>query len=120
MSNNKILKILSIVPEPRVERSKLHSLTDVLFIALCAIIAGAETYTDMAAFGNIHFDWFKRFLKLPNGIPSHDTFGKGKKLPGILTFLKNLYCNNFRCVCPAIYAQSATLAFLTKSRQSSS
>jgi len=47
-----------------------------LFIALCAIIAGAETYTDIAAFGNIHFYWFKRFLKLPNGIPSHDTFGR--------------------------------------------
>ena len=73
---NKILEILSIVPDPRVERSKLHLLSDILFIALCAVIAGAETYTEMASFGKIHFDWFKRFLKLPNGIPSHDTFGR--------------------------------------------
>jgi len=73
---NDILISLSKVPDPRREHSRLHNLVDILFIALCAIIAGAETYTDMAAFGRIHFDWFKRFIKLPNGIPSHDTFGR--------------------------------------------
>src|SRR5262249_10233909 len=47
---------------------------DILVLALCAVIGGAESWPDIEAFGHAKRDFFKRFLALPNGIPSHDTF----------------------------------------------
>jgi predicted transposase YbfD/YdcC len=47
-----------------------------LVIAICAVIAGADNWEDVAAFGQAKIDWFKTFLELPNGIPSHDTFNR--------------------------------------------
>jgi predicted transposase YbfD/YdcC len=64
------------LPDPRVERTKHHLLLDILGIALCATLAGAETYVAIEQFGRAKIDWLKTFLKLPNGIPSHDTFGR--------------------------------------------
>lgn len=60
--------------EPRRRRSCLHNLLDIVTIAICAVIAGCDTWEQIALFGTNHHDWFKRFLRLPNGIPSHDTF----------------------------------------------
>jgi predicted transposase YbfD/YdcC len=60
--------------DPRVERTKLHQLVDILVIAICAVIAGADNWEDVEAFGKAKQEWFQTFLKLPNGIPSHDTF----------------------------------------------
>jgi predicted transposase YbfD/YdcC len=51
-------------------------LIDIVTIAICAVICGADAWTDVAAFGKIKKKWLKRFLKLPHGIPSHDTFGR--------------------------------------------
>lgn len=62
--------------DPRVERTKLHTLFDILVIAICAILAGADNWEDIADFGQAKQDWFKTFLELPNGIPSHDTFNR--------------------------------------------
>ncbi len=62
--------------DPRVERTKLHRLLDIVAIALCAVIAGAESWDDIALFGQTKADWLKQFLALPNGIPSHDTFNR--------------------------------------------
>jgi predicted transposase YbfD/YdcC len=62
--------------DPRMERTKLHSLLDMVFIALCATICGAEGWADVERFGKMKRDWFARFLSLENGIPSHDTFGR--------------------------------------------
>jgi predicted transposase YbfD/YdcC len=62
--------------DPRVDRTKLHKLIDILVIALCAIIAGADNWEDIADFGRAKIDWFQTFLELPNGIPSHDTFNR--------------------------------------------
>jgi predicted transposase YbfD/YdcC len=64
----------SDLTDPRVERTKLHQLVDILVIAICAVIAGADNWEDVAAFGEAKRDWFQTFLALPNGIPSHDTF----------------------------------------------
>jgi DDE_Tnp_1-associated len=64
------------VTDPRVERTKEHQLIDILVIALCGIICGAESWTDIELFGNSKLDWLSTFLELPNGIPSHDTFGR--------------------------------------------
>jgi len=66
----------SILPDPRVDRSKKHRLIDILFIAVCTIICGGETFTDMELFGEAKQEWLRTLLELPHGIPSHDTFGR--------------------------------------------
>jgi predicted transposase YbfD/YdcC len=65
---------LSQVPDPRLDRTKLHQLVDILVIAVCATICAAETWEEIAEFGQAKESWFRKFLALPNGIPSHDTF----------------------------------------------
>jgi predicted transposase YbfD/YdcC len=65
---------LEQVPDPRRERTKLHLLVDILVIAVCATICAAETWEEIEEFGQAKESWFKKFLALPNGIPSHDTF----------------------------------------------
>jgi len=62
--------------DPRVERTKRHSLREMIVVALCAAICGAEGWADVERFGNTKIDWFRRFLDLENGIASHDTFGR--------------------------------------------
>lgn len=66
----------SKLEDPRLDRQKLHQLLDIIAIAICAVICGAETWVDIANFGKAREAWFKKFLELPNGIPSHDTFGR--------------------------------------------
>lgn len=66
----------SKVTDPRVDRTKEHKLIDMIGIAICAVICGAEGWTDIENFGNSKLPWLKTFLELPNGIPSHDTFGR--------------------------------------------
>ncbi len=66
----------STIEDPRLERTKLHQLIDIITITLCAVIAGATSWSDIELFGNCKYDWFKSFLELPNGIPSHDTFNR--------------------------------------------
>jgi hypothetical protein len=58
------------------DRSKLHKLVDILVLALCGFLAGCETWVDVAMFGRAQRKWLEQFLDLPNGIPSHDTFGR--------------------------------------------
>lgn len=62
--------------DPRVERTKLHRLLDIVVIALCAVIAGAESWDDIALFGQTKAAWLSQLLALPNGIPAHDTFNR--------------------------------------------
>src|SRR5512139_2223047 len=64
------------ISDPRIDRTKLHKLLDILMIAICAVIAGADNWEDIAEFGQAKRDWFQKFLELPNGIPSHDTFNR--------------------------------------------
>lgn len=64
------------LPDPRVERTKRHQLLDIITIAVCAVIAGADSFVDIEQFGHARHDWFASFLPLPGGIPSHDTFGR--------------------------------------------
>jgi predicted transposase YbfD/YdcC len=60
--------------DPRGERSRRHELLDIIGIAICAVVSGAESWTAVEAYGHAKHDWLKTFLALPNGIPSHDTF----------------------------------------------
>lgn len=66
----------STLEDPRIERTKKHSMTDILVISICGFICGIDNWVELAEFGEIKKDWFKEFLELPNGIPSHDTFGR--------------------------------------------
>ena len=62
--------------DPRIARTRVHKLLDIMTIALCATICGANTWTDVERFGVAKQHWFAKFLELPAGIPSHDTFGR--------------------------------------------
>lgn len=62
--------------DPRAVHLTDHKLVEVIIIAICGVICGAETWTDVELFGNERLEWLRRFLELKNGIPSHDTFGR--------------------------------------------
>jgi predicted transposase YbfD/YdcC len=69
-----IKKFFRFLPEPRVAGRSRHLLVDIVVIAICAVIADCDDWSDIAQFGQKREAWFRRFLKLPHGIPSHDTF----------------------------------------------
>ena len=62
------------LPDPRSDRGQKHRLADILAIAVCAVIAGADSWEEVERFGQAKLAWLKTFLALPNGVPSHDTF----------------------------------------------
>jgi predicted transposase YbfD/YdcC len=64
------------LPDPRVVGRCEHKLLDIIIIAICGVITGAESWVEVETFGQLKQDWLKTFLELPNGIPSHDTFGR--------------------------------------------
>jgi predicted transposase YbfD/YdcC len=64
------------LPDPRVNRTKDHALIDVMVIAVCTMLCGGESFNDMEDFGKAKEEWFRTFLSLTNGIPSHDTFNR--------------------------------------------
>ena len=64
------------LPDPRVDRTKDHDLIDLLIIAICTLLCAGESFNDMEDFGQAKHDWFRTFLRLRNGIPSHDTFNR--------------------------------------------
>jgi predicted transposase YbfD/YdcC len=69
-----IKKYFAALKDPRVRRRTDHRLIDIVAIALCGVIANCDGWTDIIDFANNRLAWFKGFLKLPHGIPSHDTF----------------------------------------------
>jgi predicted transposase YbfD/YdcC len=69
-----IPKCFAKLKDPRRSHRRLHRLQDILVIALCAVIAGAQDWQEIETFGRKRKDWLRRFLALPNGPPSHDTF----------------------------------------------
>lgn len=62
--------------DPRRDHLKAHRLEDILTIALCAVICGADDWVEVETFGQAKEEWLRTFLELPGGIPSHDTFGR--------------------------------------------
>ena len=71
-----ILTYFAAVPDPRIERSRLHPLSSILVLSLLAILRGADSFVAIELFGTRKEEWLKTFLDLPNGIPSHDTLGR--------------------------------------------
>lgn len=74
--SGQLLSFLADVPDPRLERKRLHPLPTILGIALCAVICGADSFVGMEEYGQSKYDWLASWLPLPNGIPSHDTFAR--------------------------------------------
>lgn len=68
-----LLTIIEKVPDKRQEAKVLHPLTDIIFIAIVATLAGADDWEAMEDFASLREEWFRKFISLPNGIPSHDT-----------------------------------------------
>ena len=84
-----IEKHFGTIPEPRLERTRLYELPEILFIAICGIICGAESWEDIADFGRDQEGWLRTVLPLPNGIPSHDTFRRVFGLINAVAFQKS-------------------------------
>jgi predicted transposase YbfD/YdcC len=70
------LKYFAELTDPRVERNREHLLEEILLIAIAAVLSGAESWNDIALYGEDKREWLKTFLTLPGGIPSHDTFNR--------------------------------------------
>ena len=71
-----IMERFEILEDPRTGHARRHELLDIIVITLCAVICGADNWVEIEEFGKAKEEWFRRFLKLPHGIPSHDTFGR--------------------------------------------
>ena len=71
-----IMEYFGEIEDPRIERCQRHKLLDIIAIAICATICGADNWSHIALFGWGKEEWLRTFLELPNGIPSHDTFGR--------------------------------------------
>jgi hypothetical protein len=78
-----------ILADPRVERTKLHKLSDILFITIAAVLSGCEDWNEIELYAETKEEWLRKYLELPNGIPSHDTWGATKG-------------STLRCVCPGL------------------
>jgi hypothetical protein len=62
--------------DPRREHNRQHNLWDIIALTICAVIAGADAWTEVEDYGHTKLDFLETFLELPNGIPSHDTIGR--------------------------------------------
>jgi len=71
-----LVECFAKIEDPRIERTRVHRLSDILALAVLAVIAGAEGWEDIEEFGRQKQAWLKRFLRLPHGIPSHDTISR--------------------------------------------
>lgn len=66
----------AVIQDPRIDRTLRHKLIDIMTIAICAVICGADGWVGIETYGCAKYEWLKTFLELPNGIPSHDTFAR--------------------------------------------
>ena len=62
--------------DPRIDRTKIHQLGDIIVIVICAVICGADNWVEIEEFGHAKQDWLEKLLGMSTGIPSHDTFGR--------------------------------------------
>ena len=98
MSVEKLVEHFSALADPRCAGKVEHRLTDILVIAVCAVIACAESWDDIALYGRNKLGWLQSFLTLAHGIPSHDTFRRVFMLidpdafEGLLQRLRSVLC----------------------------
>jgi len=80
-----------LVQDPRIDRTRKHKLIDIIVMTICGLICKSETWTDIADYAESNEDWFRKFLELPGGVPSHDTFGRVFSLIDPKEFQKAFY-----------------------------
>ena len=71
-----LVECFAEIEDPRIARTRLHSLEEILVLSVLAVIAGAEGWEDIEDYGKHKLPWLRRFLKFENGIPSHDTISR--------------------------------------------
>jgi predicted transposase YbfD/YdcC len=71
-----VYKHFENLTDPRVDRGNNHNLLEMVFLALTAVLCGAQGWADVERFAKSKIKWFRRYLRLKNGVPSHDTFGR--------------------------------------------
>lgn len=71
-----IVKHFSTLKDPRIERHKKHHLVDILVLAICAVLSGAEGWEAIEEYGHAKLEWLRRFIPLENGVPTHDTIAR--------------------------------------------
>ncbi len=71
-----IVEHFNDIKDIRIEREKKHKLIDIITISICAVVCGADGWIDIEMYGIARKKWLEKFLELPNGIPSHDTFAR--------------------------------------------
>jgi hypothetical protein len=76
LHSSSLISYRSQVPDPRINRRQEPLLTDARVIAVCTLWCAGQSFNDLEAFGKAQGQWFKTFLGLPNGIPSHDPFNR--------------------------------------------
>src|SRR5690554_2166814 len=76
MDEQGLLGYISIIEDPRLERKKLHQLTDILFLSISACFCGCDTWEDIHDFARIQEEWLKKYIVLEHGIPSADTIAR--------------------------------------------
>ena len=92
-----ILDQFAALPDPRREQGRIHQLDEIVFMAICAVLCGADSWLEITDYSHSKIDWLKTFLTLPGGVPSHDTFRRVFCLLDPLAFQKcfYFYCNRF-------------------------
>ncbi|MCA9647342.1 MAG: ISAs1 family transposase [Myxococcales bacterium] len=76
MASLDLLSCLSVVPDPRIDRNKRHDLGEMLFVAVCAVLSGAQGWSDIVEFAHAKEAWLRKFVRLENGVPVDDTFAR--------------------------------------------
>lgn len=76
MAQKSLLDYLESIPDPRNQAKCSHILSEVVFMAICAMMCGFDTWSEITLFAQEREPWFRRWLSLPGGIPSHDTFNR--------------------------------------------
>ena len=71
-----VYKHFENLTDPRINRGKNHSLIEMIFLALTATVCGAQGWADVERFAKSKRKWFRQYVRLNNGVPSHDTFGR--------------------------------------------
>lgn len=75
-SKNNLIQYFAELEDPRIDRTKHHRLLDIIVIAVCGVVCGADNWVNIGMFVRSKLKWLRKFLELSYGIPSHDTFGR--------------------------------------------
>lgn len=76
VAKRSLVDCMSMLEDPRIDRTKIHELTDILVLSILAVLCGADGWEDIEEFGKIRLNWLRKFIKLRNGVPSHDTISR--------------------------------------------